>query len=81
MWCEGVSNEEVLTEDAQIERERETMTPVYQSVKRRVSPGKSIELWMENFEQLRYLQQLYEDQILDESEYSNYSQLLLSLVI
>lgn len=61
MWCEGVSNERVLTEDAQIQRERETMTPVYQSVKRRASLGKSIELWMENFEQLRYLQQLYED--------------------
>ena len=33
-----------------------------------VSPGKSVELWMKNFEQLRYLQQLYEDHVLDESE-------------
>ena len=35
-----------------------------------LSPGKAIELRMKNFEQLRYLQQLYEDQILDEKEYN-----------
>ena len=29
-----------------------------------VSPGKAVELHMKNFEQLRYLQQLYEDSIL-----------------
>ncbi len=34
-----------------------------------LSPGKRIELRMKNFEQLRYLQQLFEDQILDEKEY------------
>ncbi len=34
-----------------------------------LSPGKRIEPRMKNFEQLRYLQQIFEDQILDEKEY------------
>ena len=45
-----------------------------------LSPGKAIELRMKNFEQLRYLQQLYEDQILDEKEYIEQKKsILLSL--
>ena len=44
------------------------------SVSTGVSPGKSVELRMKNFEQLRYLQQLYEDHILDESEYKEQKQ-------
>ena len=43
-----------------------------------VSPGKSVELRMKNFEQLRYLQQLYEDHILDESEYKEQKQNILT---
>lgn len=35
-----------------------------------VSPGKAIELRMKNYEQLRYLQQLLEDGILSQAEYS-----------
>ena len=34
-----------------------------------VSPGRAVDLRMKNFQQLRYLQQLYEDNILDEKEY------------
>ncbi len=35
-----------------------------------VSPGKSVDLRMKNYEQLRYLKQLYEDGIFDEKEYN-----------
>ena len=34
-----------------------------------VSPGKAVDLRMKNYEQLRYLQQLYEDGILDQNEF------------
>ena len=34
-----------------------------------MSPGKVVDLRMKNYEQLRYLQQLYEDGILCEKEY------------
>jgi hypothetical protein len=34
-----------------------------------VSPGRAVDLRMKNFQQLRYLQQLYEDNILDDEEY------------
>ena len=34
-----------------------------------VSPGRAVDLRMKNFQQLRYLQQLYEDHILDDEEY------------
>lgn len=34
-----------------------------------VSPGRSVELRMKNYEQLHYLQQLYDDGILTEDEY------------
>ena len=34
-----------------------------------VSPGRAVDLRMKNFEQLRYLQQLYDDNILDKKEY------------
>ena len=35
-----------------------------------ISPGKAIELRMKNYEQLRYIQQLYDDGILSETEYT-----------
>ena len=34
-----------------------------------VSPGRAVDLRMKNFQQLRYLQQLYDDNILDKKEY------------
>ena len=34
-----------------------------------VSPGKAVELWMKHFQQLRYLQQLFEDGILTQQEF------------
>ena len=34
-----------------------------------MSPGKSVELRMKNFQQLRFLQQLFEDNILSETEF------------
>lgn len=45
-----------------------------------VSPGKSIELRMKNYEQLRYLQQLYDDNIINECEFKEQKEsILLSL--
>uniref|UniRef100_A0A1X7VTE4 SHOCT domain-containing protein n=1 Tax=Amphimedon queenslandica TaxID=400682 RepID=A0A1X7VTE4_AMPQE len=45
-----------------------------------LSPSKSTELRMKNYEQLRYLQNLYDDGILTESEYTKQKEnILLSL--
>ena len=35
-----------------------------------MSPGKTVELRMKNYQQLRFLQQLFEDGILDEKEFT-----------
>ena len=43
-----------------------------------VSPGRSVELRMKNFEQLRYLQQLYDDGILTTTEYEEQKEKILS---
>lgn len=43
-----------------------------------VSPGKAVELRMKNFEQLRYLQQLYEDNILTTKEFEEQKEKILS---
>ena len=42
-----------------------TVSPVSSGI----SPSKSVELRMKNYEQLRYLQSLYEDGILNKDEY------------
>lgn len=42
-----------------------------------VSPTKSVELRMKNFEQLRYLQQLFEDGIITQEEYAEQKQSIL----
>ena len=39
-----------------------------------VSPGKAVDLPMKNYEQLCYLQKLYEDGILDQKEYAEQKQ-------
>ena len=44
----------------------------------RVSPGKAIDLRMKNYEQLRYVQQLFDDGILCETEYMEQKQGILS---
>ena len=43
-----------------------------------VSPGRAVELRMKNFEQLRYLQQLYDDGILTQIEYEEQKEKILS---
>ena len=43
-----------------------------------VSPGRAVELRMKNFEQLRYLQQLYDDGILTQFEYEEQKEKILS---
>ena len=43
-----------------------------------VSPSKAIELRMKNFEQLRYLHQLYDDGILDTKEFTEQKQNILT---
>ena len=45
-----------------------------------VSPGKAVDLRMKNFEQLRYLQQLYDDGILDQKEYMEQKQDILKFL-
>lgn len=42
-----------------------------------VSPGKIVELRMKNYEQLRYLQALFEDGILSQTEYTEQKQTIL----
>ena len=46
----------------------------------RVFPGKAVDLRMKNYEQLWYLQQLYEDGILDQKEYMEQKQDILKLL-
>ena len=46
-----------------------------------MSPGKVVELRMKNFEQLRYLQQLFEDGILSDTEYTEQKRSILSFFI
>jgi len=43
-----------------------------------ISPSKAIDLKMKNFEQLRYLQQLFDDNKLSENKYSEQKQNILS---
>lgn len=43
-----------------------------------VSPGKAVDLRMKNYEQLRYVQQLFDDGILSEKEYIEQKQCILS---
>ena len=43
-----------------------------------ISPGKAVELRMKNLEQLRYLQNLFEDGILDEKEYAEQKNSILT---
>lgn len=45
-----------------------------------VSPGRSVELRMKNYEQLRYLQQLYVDSILTTEEYEEQKQLIITSI-
>ena len=45
-----------------------------------VSPGKAVELRMKNFEQLRFLQQFFDDGILSESEYTEQKRSILSFL-
>lgn len=49
-----------------------------QPVSTGISPSKAIELRMKNLEQLRYLQNLFEDSILNEKEYSEQNNNILS---
>ena len=43
-----------------------------------VSPGRAVDLRMKNFQQLRFLQQLYEDNILDEKQYAEQKESILA---
>ena len=43
-----------------------------------ISPGKAVELRMNNLEQLRYLQQVFEGRILNEGEYTELKRAILS---
>ena len=43
-----------------------------------VSPGRAVDLRMKNFQQLRFLQQLYEDKILDEKQYTKQKESILA---
>ena len=45
-----------------------------------VSPGKAVDLRMKNYEQLRYLQQLYEDGILDQKEFIEQKKDILTIL-
>jgi len=42
-----------------------------------ISPGKSVELRMKHFEQLRFLQSLFEDKVLTENEYKEQKENIL----
>ena len=58
--------------------EQERATSKSSTFSSRISPSKSIELRMKNFEQLRYLQQLLDDGILNEREYAEQKQTVIN---
>ena len=60
------------------EQERATSKSSTSTCSSRISPSKSIELRMKNFEQLRYLQQLLDDGILNEREYAEQKQTVIN---
>ena len=45
-----------------------------------LSPGRMIELRMKNYEQLRYVQKLYEDNIITEAEFIEQKALILKTI-
>ena len=45
-----------------------------------VSPGKTVELKMKNYEQLRVIQQLYDDGIIDDKEFAEQKQNILTFL-
>ena len=45
-----------------------------------ISPGKAVELRSKNLEQLRYIQQLYEDNILSSAEYAEQKRMILESI-
>ena len=59
------------------EKDQERPIPVVSSG---VSPGRSVELRMKNYEQLRYLQELYDDGILTAEEYQEQKQLIITSI-
>ena len=54
-------------DSTQPQHDRDTGNPFGNLV---VSPSKAVDLRMKNYEQLRIIQQLFEDGILDEKEYT-----------
>jgi len=54
------------------------VTPVHSPTAAVVSPAKSVELRTKNFEQLRYLQQLFDNGILSDGDYTEQKQSILS---
>ena len=52
-----------------VHQESSASTPGTSNAMSGVSPGKAVDLKMKSYEQLRYLQQLYEDGILDQKEF------------
>ena len=64
-------------EDAKDTSSIPTTTPTSSYRQTGLSPGKAVELRMKNYEQLRYLQQLFEDGILSDSEYAEQKQDIL----
>ena len=59
---------------------RSDMCPQQGVIGHGVSPGKVVDLRMKNFEQLRYLQKLYEDRILSEAEYNEQKRNILDFL-
>ena len=55
-----------------------TTTSNHPLISSAISPGKTVELRMKHFEQLRYLQSLFEDGILTDKEYSEQKENILS---
>lgn len=70
-FATAVSGGKDQSHSTQAQRDHDTNSPFTSSGPvPAVSPGKAVELRMKNYQQLRFLQQLFEDGILDEKEFT-----------
>ena len=74
---DAISGAAVVFANAMKGKEKDQERPI-SVVSSSVSLGQSVELRMKNYEQLRYLQELYDDRILTAEEYQEQKQLIIT---
>ena len=76
---DAISGAAVAFANAMKGKEKDQERPI-SAVSSGVSHGRSVELRMKNYKQLRYLQELYDDGILTAEEYQEQKQLIITSI-